>query len=164
MEDEITGIIQKLDGMAATAGGAFVSALRCGGGSMCRHLVVPTVPRRALCLVTWQAPALWGRRRRSRCAVLVVCSQLVSLRELICFCMLGVSAAVYIGATSPTASAIDTDNLNIPADPIICNGQVYLYPAIDSLSPDTLQQVLQVFAAAGEPESVSGNAQFHHDD
>ncbi|KAK3251622.1 hypothetical protein CYMTET_39041 [Cymbomonas tetramitiformis] len=53
-------------------------------------------------------------------------------------------------------ASIENDNFNNSADPAMCNGRVYIYPEIETLSPDTLQQVLQVFTAAGEPCSTSG--------
>ncbi|KAK3275532.1 hypothetical protein CYMTET_16342 [Cymbomonas tetramitiformis] len=60
----------------------------------------------------------------------------VAFLSLICFCMLGVGAAVCLGA-APMADSTP-GGINTPTDPVICNGQVCLYPAIDSLNHDTL--------------------------
>ncbi|KAK3239490.1 hypothetical protein CYMTET_50582 [Cymbomonas tetramitiformis] len=35
------------------------------------------------------------------------------------------------------SSSIETDNFNNSADPVMCNGRVCIYPAIETLSPDT---------------------------
>ncbi|KAK3278896.1 hypothetical protein CYMTET_10089 [Cymbomonas tetramitiformis] len=70
--------------------------------------------------------------------------------------MLGFGAALCIGGGAAADTIENHGNFNSQADPVICNGQVCLYPAIDTVSPETLQQVLQVFPAAGEPASTSG--------
>ncbi|KAK3264868.1 hypothetical protein CYMTET_26417 [Cymbomonas tetramitiformis] len=62
------------------------------------------------------------------------------------------------------SASFGTDNFTNSADPITCNGRVCIYPAIKTLSPDTLQQVLQVLTAAGEPCSASDGATPSPDD
>ncbi|KAK3243714.1 hypothetical protein CYMTET_46646 [Cymbomonas tetramitiformis] len=54
------------------------------------------------------------------------------------------------------STSLETDNFNDSADPVMYNGRVCIYPAIETLSPDTLQHVLRVFTAAGGPHSASG--------
>ncbi|KAK3273851.1 hypothetical protein CYMTET_17939 [Cymbomonas tetramitiformis] len=56
------------------------------------------------------------------------------------------------------SASIETDNFNNSPDPVMCNGRVCIYPAIETRIPDTLRQVLQVFTAAGGPCSTSGGA------
>ncbi|KAK3249986.1 hypothetical protein CYMTET_40613 [Cymbomonas tetramitiformis] len=75
---------------------------------------------------------------------------------LLCFGMLGVGAALCIGGEAAAGTIEGNNNFNIQADPVIYYGQVCLYPAIDTLILETLQQALQVFSAVSEPASTSG--------